>query len=154
MTKSSLPTIDPETLPAVMQPYVRLAQRNMQLCTNFSMSPEMVSLWLTNNQKMFSQALQSTATGKKGEQPQKMLEQLQKNMSETGQSEAFVGLVQGLMQSQMQFLVDLAQTSMAVLSQGPAKMVEQIQQAASSTLSVPVPSEEEEPRSSSKPKSH
>lgn len=154
MTNHPLPTIDPKMLSLLMQPYVRLAQRNTQLFTSFSASPEMVSLWLTSSQKMFNQAMQGTAGAKNSEEPRKMAEQFQKNLSQMGQSDAFSGLVQGLMQSHMQFLMDLAQNSMALLGQTPARMMEQMQQVASNTLPMPLPVEQQGPRRSSKSKTH
>ena len=148
MTTQSIPMLSPETLQPFMQPYIRLTQRNMQLFTSFSASPEMVTLWLQNAQKMVSHAARSTASGKTDDAPQKMVEQVQSNLSDVGQSKAFAGLLQGLMQSYMQFMTDLAQTNMAALSQAPAKMLENMQQTTSSALSQAVPHEEEHPRRS------
>ena len=147
MTNPSIPMISPETMQPFMQPYIRLTQRNMQLFTSFSASPEMVSLWLKNAQKMVSHAAKSTASGKTPDVPKQMAEQVQSNLSDVSQSRAFAGLLQGLMQSHMQFMMDLAQTSVAALSQAPAKMLENLQQSAGSTLSEAV-QQEEQPRRS------
>lgn len=153
MTNPSIPMLSQEALQPFMQPYIRLTQRNMQLFTSFSASPEMVSLWLQNAQKMVSHAAKGTVTGKAADTPQKMVEQVQHNFSDVGQSKAFAGLVQGLMQSHMQFLMDLAQTSMAAMSQMPSKMMENLQQTADKALSEPTP-HEEPPRRSSRSKAH
>ena len=130
MTNPSIPLPDENSLQPLTQPYVRLTQRNMQLLTSFSASPEMVSLWMKNGQKMFSQAVQGAASGKASHDPKKMAEQIQDNLSDVSQSKAFASLLQGLMQSHMQFLTDLAQTNMAVLGQVPTKMMQNLQQAA------------------------
>lgn len=139
MTNPSIPTPSLEALQPFMQPYVRLAQRNMQLFTSFSASPEMVKLWLQNTQKMAAHAATSATSGKTATAPEQMVKQVQENISDVGQSRAFAGLIQGLMQSHMQFLVDLAQTSMAAMSQMPAKVLENVQQNASQALSEAVP---------------
>lgn len=154
MTNPSQPMISPDTLQPFMQPYIRLTQRNMQLFTSFSASPEMVTLWLQNAQKMVTHAARSTTNGKSTEEPQKMVEQVQNNLSDVGQSKAFAGLVQGLMQSHMQFLMDLAQTNMSAMSQVPAKMMENMQQAATKTLSEPASHDESPRRSGSRRKEH
>jgi hypothetical protein len=121
-----------------MQPYARLTQRNTQLFMQFAASPEMVSLWLKNGQNVFNQINQSAGAGKAGDDPAKAAAQAQKHLSEIGNSEAFAGFLQGMMQSHMQLFVELAQTNMATLSQGPAKLLEQMQQAASNTMSLPL----------------
>jgi hypothetical protein len=125
-----IPMLNENSLQPFMQPYVRLTQRNMQLFTSFSASPEMVSLWLKNGQKIFTQSVQQAASGKTSHEPQKMVEQVQENMSDVGQSRAFSSLLQGLMQSHLEFLTDLAQTNMAALSQMPTKLMGNLQQAA------------------------
>lgn len=64
MTNPFIPMINPEALQPFMQPYIRLTQRNMQLFTSFSASPEMVTLWLQNAQKLVTHTAKSTASGK------------------------------------------------------------------------------------------
>jgi hypothetical protein len=130
MTNTTLSLPNAEALQPFMQPYVGLTQRNMQLFTSFSASPEMASLWLKNGQKMFSQAVQGAASGKTSHGPAKIVEQVQDHMVNVGQSKAFASLLQGLMQSHLQFLTDLAQTNMAALGQMPAKVMEHLQQSA------------------------
>ena len=136
MTKSSLPAVNLEALSPFIQPYVRLAQRNMQLMTNFSASPEVVSVWLSSNQMLFEQAIQGKTHGKAGKAPQKVVEQIQKDVSQVSQSKAFSGLVQGLMQSHIEFFMDLAQSSVVAWGQAPVHMLKQVQQATVSTLPV------------------
>jgi len=137
--------MDPEVLQPFMQPYVRLAQRNVQLLTQFSASPEMISLWMVNAQKMFEQATRSAASGQTEGDSQKIVQQVQSNLSQVGQSKAFSELVQGLMQSHTQFLFDLAQTGMTAFGQEQGKLIEQMQQAASNVVSIPA-QEEKRPR--------
>jgi hypothetical protein len=130
-----------------MQPYARLTQRNTQLFMQFAASPEMVSLWLKNGQQVFNQISQNGSAGKATEDPAKAVAQAHHHLSEIGKSEAFAGFLQGMMQSHMQLFAELAQTNMATLSQGPAKMLEQMQQAASNAMALPQ-AEEKKPRSS------
>jgi hypothetical protein len=147
MTNPFNPMINSEALQPFMQPYIRLTQRNMQLFTSFSVSPEMVTLWLQNAQKMVTHAAKSTASGKTADEPQKMVEQVQSNLSDVGQSRAFAGLLQGVMQSHMQFMMDLAQTGVAAVNQAPAKMLESMQHTATSALSETALLEEQPRRS-------
>ena len=128
-----------DMLQPFLQPYVRLAQRNMQLLTEFSVSPEMVSLWMTNAQKMFEQSARSAMSGQAGGDPQKMTEQLQSNVAQVGQSKAFAELVQKLMQSYSQFLFELAQTGMTAFGQEQAKLMGQMQQAAGGAAASSAP---------------
>lgn len=153
MTNPMTPTLNESALQPFMQPYVRLTQRNMQLFTSFSASPEMVSLWLKNGQKLFAQTVQETASGKTSHEPRKMVEQVQENMSDVGQSKAFASLLQGLMQSHLQFLTDLAQTNMAALSQMPTKLIGDMQQAVLSGPPTDV-AQEEQPATRTKRKAH
>lgn len=153
MTNSIPPMFNESSLQPFMQPYVRLTQRNMQLFTSFSASPEMVSLWLKNGQKIFAQTVQETASGKASHEPRKMVEQVQENMSDVGQSKAFANLLQGLMQSHLQFLADLAQTNMAALSQMPTKLIGDMQQAVLSGPPTDV-AQEEQPATRTKRKAH
>lgn len=130
MTNPSISMPSQDSLQPFMQPYVCLTQRNMQLFTSFAASPEMVSLWLKNGQKMFSRAVQGAASGKTSHEPRKVIDEVQGNFLDVGQSRAFATLLQGLMQSHLQFLTDLAQTNMAALNLMPSRMMENLQQAA------------------------
>lgn len=150
MTKPLNANFGEDNFAPYIQPYVRLTQRNTQLFMQFAASPEMVSLWMKNSQSVFKQAVHKAAGGKADHEDDNMAAQAHSNLSEVGKSKAFAGFMQGLMESQMQFFVDLAQANMATLQQGPAKMVEQLQHAASQT--IPMPSAEERPSRSSKRK--
>ena len=152
MTNRSSTLASEEAFRPFMQPFVRLTQRNTQLFMQFAASPEMVSLWLKSGQHVFNQAVQSSVTGKTRVEPEKISSQAQSNLQEVGKSKAFTGFMQGLMQSQMKLFVDLAQTNMATLSQGPSKMMEQMQQAASNTMPLPL-AQDKQPRVS-KRKAH
>jgi hypothetical protein len=134
MTHQSDTLMSEEDFHPFIQPYVRLTQRNMQLFMQFAVSPEMVSVWIKNGHDVFNQAAHSGVSGKAGNESGKIAVQTQSTLSEFGKSEALAGFLQGLMQSQVQFFVDLAQTSMAALSQGPVKMMEQMQHAANSPM--------------------
>lgn len=154
MTSSMTPMFNESSLQPFMQPYVRLTQRNMQLFTSFSASPEMVSLWLKNGQKIFTQTVQEAASGKTSREPQKMVEQVQENMSDVGQSKAFASLLQGLMQSHLQFLTDLAQTNMTALSQMPSKLIGDMQQAVLSGPPTDAAQEEQPATTRTRRKAH
>lgn len=154
MTNPMIPMLNENSLQPFMQPFVRLTQRNMQLFTSFSASPEIVSLWLKNGQKIFTQSVQQAASGKTPHEPQKMVGQVQENMSDVGQSKAFVSLLQGLMQSHLEFLTDLAQTNMAALSQMPTKMMGSLQQVALTEAPAAVATLEEQPATRAKRKAH
>lgn len=153
MTNPMIPMLNESSLQPFMQPYMRLTQRNMQLFTSFSASPEMVNLWLKNGKKIFNQSAQQAAAGKTSHEPQKIVEWAQKNMSDVGQSKAFVSLLQGLMQSHLEFLTDMAQTSMAALSQMPTQLMGNLQQAALSEAPA-VATLEEQPATRAKRKAH
>jgi hypothetical protein len=74
------------------------------------------------------------------------------NLMEMSKSKAFAGLIQGLMQSQMQFLADLAQTNMTAFSQAPIKMMGEMQKAASKSGSLTL--DQAEPAAPAKRKAH
>ncbi|MDZ5456827.1 hypothetical protein [Azohydromonas lata] len=153
MTNPINTMLNENSLQPSMQPYVRLTQRNMQLLTRFSASPEMVSLWLKNGQKIFAQTVQEAASGKTSHEPKKMVKQVQENISDVGQSKAFASLLQGLMQSHLEFLTDLAQTNMAALSQMSNKMIGNLQQASLGEPPAEAPLEEQ-PATRAKRKAH
>jgi hypothetical protein len=152
MTNPSISSAGTEFFQPFLQPYVHLTQRNMQLLTKLSSSPEMVSMWMANGQRMFSQAVQETAAGKAEHEPRKATAQVHDNLMEMSKSKAFAGLIQGLMQSQMQFLADLAQTNMTAFSQAPIKMMGEMQKAASKSGSLTL--DQAEPAAPAKRKAH
>lgn len=86
---------------AQTQPFVKLAQANMDLLTRFSTSPEVT-------------------------------ESAMKLMN----SSAFAHLMQGMMKNYTEFVTELSQSGMAMLSQGQAAMTRQMQDAASGVIDV------------------
>jgi hypothetical protein len=86
---------------AQAQPFVKLAQANMDLLTRFSTSPEVT-------------------------------ESAMKLMN----SSAFAHLMQGMMKNYTEFVTELSQSGMAMLSQGQAAMTRQMQDAASGVIDV------------------
>lgn len=104
---------------ALVQPFMRLAQANLQLFTQFSSSPEMVTLFMNNAQKMLwplpdNPMLPALSEGDAG----KLAEQTQRNVVRMAQSDAFGDLLKGMMQNYLRFLIELNQGSMSLF--GPA----------------------------------
>lgn len=97
---------------AQTQPFVKLAQRNMELFTRFSSSPE-VTAQATN---LFQHANESAT-----------------NMMQSG---AFAQMMQGMMKNYSEFFIELNQGAMAMMSQGQAAMVRQVQQASDGVIEV------------------
>lgn len=90
------------------QPFVKLAQANMDLFGRFSTSPEVTSQANATANQWFHQASESAA---------KLM-----------QSGAFAQMMQGLLKNYMEFFTELSQSSMAMLSQGQAAMTRQVQE--------------------------
>jgi len=84
---------------AQTQPFIKLAQANMDLLTHFSSSREV--------------------TGQASESALKLM-----------QSGAFANLMQGMLKNYTEFLTELSQSSIALLSQGQAAMTRQVQEVA------------------------
>lgn len=131
--------LSPETLQTLMQPYMRLAQGNMQLLTRFSASPEMMMLWMANAQKFMEQATRGAADGRVEPDAGKLYEQVQGNVTKVAQSDAFAELLRGMMQNYAGFLQDLAQTGMTVAGQEQSRWMRQMQEASGSVLDFPKP---------------
>ena len=93
------------------QPFIRLAQANMDLLTRFSSSPEVAAQTSANASQLFQQASESTM---------KLV-----------QSGAFAHMMQGMLKNYTEFLTELTQNGMVMLSQGQAAMTSQLQDAAS-----------------------
>ena len=91
------------------QPFVKLAQANMDLIARFSTSPEVTSQATANATQLFQQASESAM---------KLIH-----------SGAFAHMVQGMLKNYTEFLTDLTQSSMAVISQGQAALVRQTEEA-------------------------
>ena len=102
--------------PAWLQPYIKLAQSNIELWYNFSSSPEVMS-----------EATRSV---------QSFMEQAQASVLHLGQSHAFTSLVQGLIKNYTEFLSDLSQSTYSTMSQGQATWMQQAQEAASNVFDV------------------
>ncbi len=94
---------------AQTQPFVKLAQANMDLLTRFSTSPEVSAQASANASQLFQQASESAM---------KLM-----------QSGAFAHLMQGMLKNYTEFLTELSQSGMAMLSQGQAAMTHQVQEA-------------------------
>ena len=91
------------------QPFLKLVQSNMDLLTQFTTSPEVTSQATTNASELFQQGPASAL----------------KFMN----SGAFAQLMQGMMKNYTEFLTELAQSTMAIVSQGQAALIQQTQEA-------------------------
>lgn len=93
-----------------IQPFIKLAQANMELFARFSTSPEVLS--------------QSTAITKS------LIEQSQQAATSLVQSTAFMQLAQGVLENYTEFVTEWSRSSMTALVQAPAAMVARAQEAA------------------------
>lgn len=93
-----------------IQPFVKLAQANMELLARFSTSPEVLS--------------QSAAITKN------LIQQSQQVATSLMQSTAFMELTQGVLENYTEFLTEWSRSSMTSLVQVPAAMVARAQEAA------------------------
>jgi hypothetical protein len=103
---------------AQTQPFVKLAQANMDLITRFSTSPEVTAQASANASLLFQQASESAM---------KLMH-----------SGAFAHMMQGMLKNYTEFLTDLSQSGMAMLSQGQAAMTRQVQEASSNVIDASV----------------
>lgn len=99
---------------AQTQPFVKLAQANMDLLTRFSTSPEVTTQASANVSQLFQQASESA--------------------SKLMQSGAFATMMQGMLKNYTEFFTELSQSSMAMLSQGQATMTRQVQEATNDVI--------------------
>jgi len=99
---------------AQTQPFVKLAQANMELLTRFSTSHEVTSQATANASQLFQQATESAM---------KLM-----------QSGAFAHLMQGMLKNYTEFLTELSQSGMALMSQGQAEMTRQVQEATNGVI--------------------
>ena len=97
---------------AQTQPFIKLAQGNMELLTRFSSSPEMTA----QATGLFQQAAEST--------------------THLMQSGAFAQLMQGMTKNYSEFFIELNQSAMTLMSQGQAAMVRQVQEASQGVIDV------------------
>ncbi len=91
-----------------MQPFIKLAQTNMELLTRFSVSPEAVSQSVANLQSLFRKG-PGAATS-------------------LVQSDAFAQLTQSMLKNYTEFVMALGQSWMAALAHGQAAMMRQAQE--------------------------
>ncbi len=97
-----------------IQPFVKLAQSNMELLTKFSQSPEVMA--------------EATRTVKT------LMEQAQTSTASLAGSSAFAGLMQGMVKNYTDFISELTQSAYAMMSQGQAAFLQQTQEAASNVI--------------------
>jgi len=96
------------------QPFVKLAQANVELLTQFSTSSEVTSQAIANANQLFQQASESAM---------KLM-----------QSGAFAHLMQGMFKNYTEFLTELSQSGMAMMSQGQAALTRQVQEATNEVI--------------------
>ena len=89
----------------MMQPFVKLAQANMELLTEFSLWPEAASV-----------------------SPQAFVQQAQHAAMSLLQPSAFAQLAQGMMKNYTEFLAECGQTAMATFSQGQSATLARAQE--------------------------
>lgn len=99
---------------AQTHPFVKLAQANMELLTRFSTSPEVTSQATFNAGQLFQQASESAM---------KLM-----------QSGAYAHLMQGMIKNYTEFLAELSQSGMSMLTQGQAALARQAQEAADNVI--------------------
>ena len=98
----------------VIQPFVRLAQANMELLSKFSLSPEMMNEATRTMKNFWEQSQTSTAS--------------------LARSQSFTGLVQGMMKNYTDFVSDVSQSTYAMMSQGQATFLHQAQEATANVI--------------------
>ena len=98
----------------VVQPFVKLAQANMELWSKFSLSPEVMSE-ATRHIKSF-------------------MEQSQTSTASLAQSQAFTALMQGMVKNYTDFVSELSQSAYAMMSQGQATLLQQTQEATAQVI--------------------
>jgi hypothetical protein len=98
-----------DVIQAQMQPFFKLAQANMDLLTRFSTSPEVTAQATANASQLFQQATESAM---------KLM-----------QSGAFAHVMQGMLKNYTEFMAELSQSGMAMMSQGQAALARQVQEA-------------------------
>ncbi len=89
---------------AQTQPFIKLAQGNMDLLNRFSSSPELTAQ-ATN---LFQQATESS-----------------KNLMQSG---AFAQMMQGMLKNYSEFFMEMNRSAMALIGQGQAAMVRQVEE--------------------------
>jgi intracellular sulfur oxidation DsrE/DsrF family protein len=101
---------------AQTQPFVKLAQANMELLTRFSTSPEVTAQATASATSLFQQSAEAAT-----------------NLM---RSNAFAHLMQGMLKNYTEFLMEVGQSSMAMMSQGQEALLQQVQQASAGVTDV------------------
>lgn len=96
-------------LQAQAEPFMKLAQANMTLLSQFSTSPEVTSQATQSATQLFQQATESA--------------------SSLMRSNAFAHLMQGLLKNYTDFLTSFSHTGIDLMTQGQAALAQQSQQA-------------------------
>jgi len=99
-----------------IQPFVKLAQSNMEVWSKFMQSPELLSE-ATRNMKSFWEQAQSSSTS-------------------LAQSQAFGALMQGMVNNYTEFVSELSRSTYALMSQSQAAFLQQTQEAANNVIDV------------------
>jgi len=99
--------LDNNIMQAAMQPYVKLVRSNLELLTTFSASPEVLV-----------QAAESA---------QSLLRQGQESAAGLVHSKAFAQLTQGMLKNYTEFLTEVGQVGVGMLSEGQAALLRQVQ---------------------------
>ncbi len=97
---------------AQTQPFIKLAQSNMELLTRFSTSPEVSA----SANQLFQQASESAM-----------------NLMHSG---AYAQMVQGMWKNYAEFVAELSQNSMLLFSEGQAAMTRQAQEATKGVIDM------------------
>jgi hypothetical protein len=100
--------------PLALQPWIRLAQSNMELFGRFASSPEVAAEAL--------RAMQGVA------------EQTWASAMALGQSRAVAELMQGLMRNYTEFVAELGQSAYAMIGQTQAALLQHAQEAAGNVV--------------------
>jgi hypothetical protein len=100
-----------QALQLPVQPFIKLAQANMELLAGFSTSPEVLS--------------QSAGIAKS------LFQQSQQAATSLMHSTAFRQLSQGLLQNYTEFVTEWGQLSLTAMAQAPALLIAKAQEAAS-----------------------
>jgi hypothetical protein len=96
------------------QPFLKLAQGNMDLLTRFMASPAVASHPIANGSEMFRRAVESTTT--------------------LMQSRTFLQLVQGMLGNYTAFLAEVSQSSVTMMGQAHAALVRQTGEATANVI--------------------
>ena len=97
-----------------IQPFVKLAQANIELWSKFSLSPEVMSEATRNMKNFWEQSQTSTAS--------------------LARSQAFTALMQGMVKNYTDFVSELSQSAYAMMSQGQTAFLQQTQEATNNVV--------------------